>query len=221
MSTPANVANVLPKIDEQPEQPKPKGVAAVLPKTASEDSILQQVLSEYKGLAKNFNTANTSVVFADPVRSKTGLQHGGLEFWPTTEVGTKDFPHPSPGKNVLEIYSDELRNNPEQLKQAIYGDLMHGMVNDPYWRGLRDQFMQNFTPQEIERQHQHQTWWDDVNEDQGAAGNPTWDAYLRGWIADEGSGRSKGQADSKNTMYSPKQIQILQKMQDYLKTGAQ
>lgn len=181
--------------------------------------VLQEVLKEYPGLAKTFNTGNTTVVFATGDRSRRGLrERGGLEYWSSTEKGTADFPSPAPGKNVLEIYSDELKKNPKALKLAIYGDLMHGMSNDPYWKGLREQFMQSFTPQELKRQAQHQTWWNDVNGSKEPLGAPTYDAYIRGWIANEGEGK-KGQAESGNTMYSPKQIHILQQMQDYLRTG--
>ena len=186
------------------------------PKTTN--PVLQRVLKENPGLAKNFNEDNTSVVYANPERSKRGIkERGGLEFWSPEDSGDKDFPHPSPGKNVLEIYSNELKNNPKALKQAVYGDLMHGMSRDPYWNNLRSEFMQNFTPQELKRQEKHQTWWDDVNGSKDRNG-PTYDAYIRGWIANEGEGRS-GQVKSGNTMYSPRQIQILQQMQDYLKTG--
>ncbi len=183
------------------------------------EQTLQQVLKEYPGLAKNFNSQNTLVVFANPERSKRGLkERGGLEFWSSNDAGTTDFPSPAPGKNVLEIYDYHLKNNPSALKQAVYGDLMHGMSRDPYWSNLRTQFMQNFTPQEQQRQQQHKTWWDDVNGSKGPHGNATYDAYLRGWIANEGDGR-KGQVEQGGTMYSPKQIQILQAMQEYLKTG--
>jgi hypothetical protein len=176
------------------------------------------VLSEYPGLAKNFNAGNTSVVFASGDRAKRGLkERGGLEFWSPSDKGDPDYPSPAPGKNALEIYSDDLKKNPVALKQAIYGDLMHGMVSDPYWNNLRDQFMQNFTPQELKRQEEHKTWWEDVNGSTDKNG-PTYDAYFRGWIANEGEGK-RGQLESGNTMYSPRQIQILQKMQDYLKTG--
>jgi len=180
--------------------------------------VLHEVLQEYPGLAKNFNAGNTSVVFATGKRAERGLkERGGLEFWSPTEAGMKDFPSPIPGKNVLEIYDDKLKSNPSLLKQAIYGDLMHGMGSDPYWSRLRNEFMQNFTPQELKRQERHDTWWDDVNGSKDRNG-PTYDAYIRGWITNEGDGK-KGQADSGNTMYSPKQIGLLKKMQDYLKTG--
>ena len=180
--------------------------------------VVQQVLDENPGLAKNFNADNTSLVFADPDRSKRGLkERGGLEFWFPGDKGPDDFPSPDPTKNVLEIYDDKLKNDPASLKQAVYGDLMHGMSNDPHWNDLRTQFMQSFTPQEKKRQAEKKTWWDDVNNSKEASG-PVYDAYIRGWIANQGEGK-RGQSESKNTMYSPKQIEILKKMETYLKTG--
>lgn len=193
-------------------------ITGTTPNAQTINPVLSQVLSEYPGFSKTFNTGNTSVVFAQGDRAKRGLkERGGLEFWFPHDKGNSDFPSPSPGKNVLEIYSDDLRNNPTALKQAIYGDLMHGMTHDPYWNGLRTQFMQNFTPQELRRQAQHKTWWDDVNGSKDR-NSPTYDAYLRGWITNEGEGR-EGQKKSNDTMYSPKQIQLLQQMENYLKTG--
>lgn len=199
-------------MDPKPNQEK---VQIALP-----NQILQEVLTKYPGLAKNFNTENTSIVFASPERASRGIkERGGLEYWPSSEKGTKDFPSPSPGKNVLEIYSDDLRKDPEKLKQAVYGDLLHGMSNDPYWKELRSSFMQNFTPEELKRQQQRNTWWDDVNQStEPTQFGPTYDAYLRGWLANEGEGK-QGQTESGNTMYSPSQIETLQKMQDYLDTG--
>jgi hypothetical protein len=187
-------------------------------KQAQPSQVLQEVLQKYPGLSKTFNKDNTVVVLADPERSKRGLkERGGLEYWKSDDPGTKDFPSPAPGKNVIEIYSDDLKKNPELLKKAVYGDLMHGMSSDPYWKNLRDQFMQSFTPQELERQKQNKTWWDDVNKSTDRFG-PTYDAYIRGYLANEGNGH-QGQKDSGHTMYSVKQIQILRKMQDYLDTG--
>ncbi len=94
---------------------------------------------------------------------------------------------------------------------------MHGMAADPYWNGLRNQFMQSFTPQELKRQEQHKTWWDDVNKTKDRNG-PTYDAYIRGVLANDGDWK-QGQRESGGTMYSPKQMRILEQMQNYLKTG--
>jgi hypothetical protein len=180
--------------------------------------VLQQVLDENPGLSKNFSAENTSLVLADPERSQRGLkERGGLEFWNQGDKGEGDYPSPDPSKNVLEIYSDDLKKDPKLLKQAIYGDLMHGMANDPYWKGIRTEFMQNFTPEELKRQEQHQAWYDDVNNSSDKFG-PTYDAYIRGVLAND-AGWKQGQKESGNTMYSRKQIQILHKMHEYLKTG--
>lgn len=202
-----------PQLHQQPSvSSAPTGDPAIT-------AVLQQVLKQYPGLAKNFNAQNTLGVLASGDRAQRGLkERGGLEFWPLTEQGTADFPSPAPGKNAIEVYDPKLENNPVSLKQAVYGDLMHGMAADPNWNSLRAQFMQGFTPEEQQRQQQHQTWWDDVNGSKGPAGNPTYDAYIRGWLADEGGGK-QGQQESKGTMYSPQQLQELKQMQDYLNTG--
>ena len=203
-----------PQQAQRPQQSasSPTGDPAIM-------AVLQQVLKQYPGMAKNFNAQNTLGVLASGDRAQRGLkERGGLEFWPPTEKGTSDFPSPAPGKNVLEVYDPKLESNPDALKQAVYGDLMHGMASDPNWNSLRTQFMQGFTPQEQQRQQQHQTWWDDVNGSKGPAGNPAYDAYIRGWLANEGGGK-QGQQESGGTMYSPAQLQELNQMQEYLNTG--
>ena len=218
MGTSPNIGGILPRVAQQEETSAPKKPVADALSTSSPDSVLRSVLTEYPGFAKNFNANNTSLVFANGERAQRGLkERGGLEFWSPNESGTPDYPSPAPGKNVLEIYSNDLKNNPTALKQAVYGDLMHGMASDPYWKGLRDQFMESFTPEEINRQQKGKTWWDDVNGSKQRFG-PTYDAYIRGWIANEGEGH-QGQAESGNTMYSPRQLQVLQEMQNYLTTG--
>jgi hypothetical protein len=204
---------------QKPQQARQSGAPSPVTGDPAIMAVLQQVFKQYPGMAKNFNAQNTLGVLASGDRAQRGFkERGGLEFWPPAEKGTADFPSPAPGKNVLEVYDPKLENSPDALKQAVYGDLMHGMTADPNWNNLRTQFMQNFTPQEQQRQQQHQTWWDDVNGSKDPAGNPTYDAYIRGWLADEGGGK-QGQQESKGTMYSPQQLQELNQMQDYLNTG--
>lgn len=191
------------------------------------ESVLHSVLSQYPGFSATYNPNNVQVVLADPTRrSLAGKYNAGsqLEFWPPSETGTAQFPRPAnaAGKSVLEIYSPQLAANPGQLRDAIYGDLLHGMTSNPYWRGLRAQFMQNFTPEELKRQGERQTWWDDVNHSKGAPFGPTYDAYFRGWLtpgSQEHASALQGQKQYGNTMYSPKQLEILQEMQNYLRTG--
>lgn len=185
-------------------------------------AILSQVLNENKGLAKTFTPDNTQVVFADPDRTATARQRMGnpqLEYWPSTEGGEDGWKHPAPGKNALEIYSDELRKDPEALKQAIYGDLLHGMASDPYYKKQREEFMRNFTPEERERQAKKRAWWDDVNSEKSKQDGPTYDAYIRGYLGADAESAREGQKKSGNTMYSPKQLAILGDLQKYIRDG--
>lgn len=219
-------------IQQQPEASEPASQPTGAPAAHPGAQALQDVLRQYRGLAKHFNPGNTQVIFADPQRAAYGLKYNGdLEFWPASskgypanpKSGLKWFPAPKPGTNTLEIYSDQLKNDPAALKEAIYGDLLHGMSADPYWGALRSQFMQNFTPQELQRQNRHDTWFDDVNNKVGdplppGKFGPTYDAYIRGWLAHDADAR-EGQVESGNTMYSPEQLKILRAMENYLKTG--
>ena len=179
------------------------------------NDILKQVLTEYPGLAKVHSLKNTQALFA-PIERMKGAQ-GQLEYWPADEPGTTDFPHPNLGKNILEIYSSELKSDPIKLKNAIYGDLMHGMVNDPTWSSYRDEFGKNYTPEETKRMTSRQSWWEDANGIESSP-NAATDAYIRGWL-NENDIAQQGQTKYKNTMYSPVQIDILDKMKKYLKTG--
>lgn len=206
-------------------QPK-KPVAAAL-SAWSPESVLQSVLTQNPGFSGAYNPSNVQIVIADPSRRAAAEKYNagsGLEFWPSSEMGSALFPRPSntSGKSVLEIYSPELARDPTQLRAAIYGDLLHGMSSDPYWNSLRTQFMRSFTPQELKRQQQRRTWWEDVNNSKGAAFGPTYDAYIRGWLTPgsaEHASAVQGQTQSGNTMYSPAQMKILQKMAEYLKSG--
>lgn len=221
MAAGPNVGALLSGIPSKKDAtPTPNGVSGNGGLTP--DLILRSVLAQHPGLASVYGKGDVSVTVADPTRAQLAGKYNpgsGLEFWPSTEAGTSQFPRPSntDGKTVLEIYNQDLAKNPAQLRTAIYGDLMHGLSKNPYWKSLRDQFMQNFTPQEAQRQKQGKTWWDDVNGSKDQFG-PTYDAYIRGWITNEGQGR-QGQSQSGNTMYSPRQLQILQEMQNFLATG--
>lgn len=182
------------------------------------NNILNQILSENPGLAKVFNTNNTQIIFASPERKKIGEQMGGLEYWPADEPGYKGWEHPTGGgKNVIEIYSDELKNNPKKLYNAVWGDMLHGMVKDPYYNTLREEFKKNYTPEESARIQSKRSWWDDAN-GENANDMAINDSYIRGAL-NEPDVAEQGQEFYGNTMYSPKQIQILNMMKNYLRTG--
>jgi hypothetical protein len=171
------------------------------------------LLSENHGLAKIYKPGNVSVVFASPERMAALKKQGGsdrqLEYWSPEESGSKDFQRPTghDGKHVLEIYSPELRNNPEKLKQAIYGDLLHGMSKDPYFASLRKQFTENYPPKIAEFNAK-------IQKERGVSKNSIDDMYIRGRLA-EGQGDEWKSTDR----YSPKQLEIIEKMKRYLSTG--
>ncbi len=198
--------NVFPKTEAEYMGPSPR-------------DILAQVLEANPGLKKTHSLEDTDVILASPERTKIGSKMGGLEYWPSDETGIPGWEHPTEGgKNVVEVYSDELRNNPELLRKAVYGDLIHGMSRDPEWTKLREEFKQNYTPEEMKRIAAKKSWWEDVN---GKDANEIaiHDAYIRGYL-NEPSIAQRGQETFSNTMYSPKQLEILGKMQKYIKTGS-
>jgi hypothetical protein len=183
---------------------------------------LQDVLKEYPGLAKTFNAQNTQLTFASPERiaaqtesmKKQGYTGGPghLEFFPKGESES-----PDPSKNILEVYDKNLINNPTALKNAVYGDLMHGLHDDPTWKKLRTEFKNAFTPDEIKKIKSKQSWWGDASNGNPSS-TPTLDAYIRGWL-NERDVAIEGQKKSGNRMYSKKQLFLLNKMEKYLKTG--
>jgi len=190
------------------------------------NTILRNILQENKGLAKVHSPENTNVVFASPERQEAAKKYfngaaAHLEYWPSDETGEpeKNWIHPSPGKNTLEVYNPKLQQDPTLLKGAIYGDLMHGMSRDATYNNYRNEFMNNFTPEELERQRTKTTDWLDVNQSNNPVGHPTYDAYIRGWLGDDAKYARQAQQKFNNTMYSPKQLELLDKMQSYIKTG--
>lgn len=195
-----------------------------LGETVNPDAILEQVLKENKALGRVHNIDDTKVIFASPERTAGQNKYnggGGIEYWPREESGLPAHPHPNGGKTkVLEVFSDELKNNPELLKKAVYGDLLHGMTKaDPYWAQMRTEFANSFTPEEKARINAKRSWWEDANGEGGGMGAlPTIDAYMRGYL-NENDVAMQGQKQFGGTMYSPRQIEILNNLGNYIKTG--
>jgi hypothetical protein len=200
-----------------PSAPKPPAAPNVQAAKPNPSASLQEVLSNNPGLAKVFNSQNTSVVFASPERiaalKKAGRGDEGLEYWPTNEQGNEAFPRPpeTTGKHVLEIYDPKLMSNTGALNDAIYGDLLHGMEADPYYASLKKQFVDNYTPKTKSweaKRHKENT------ETKDEAPWATDDMYIRGKLA-----KGQGEEWDEPGRYSPKQLEILKEMQRYLSTG--
>jgi hypothetical protein len=185
------------------------------------------VLQQNKGLSSVISPKDTAVVFASPERTAQATEYmrsngyGGtpkMEMWDKNEPGDTGYIHPQPGKNIIEVFDQSLQTNPEALHNAIYGDLQHLMSNrDPNWAAMREEYKANYTPQELERITAKKTWLEDVN---GTGGSPNagHDAYIRHFL-NEHDIAMKGQERYGGTMYSPKQLEILDRMKTYLKDG--
>jgi hypothetical protein len=182
--------------------------------------VLSQVLDEYPGLTKVHNPSITTAMFASPERLQAAIKNaqtysttgdpGFLEYWPSDEEGPEGFPHPTGGgKNVLEIYKDELRDI-EVLKPMIFGDLLHGMVKDPTFAKMRDEFANNFSP-EAKRLMETRKGQDDFYSPDSSI-----DAFIRGAIVPYKGGNWIQQQPY---LYTPKQLEILNRMKNYLRTG--
>lgn len=182
------------------------GQAGTNPSTSLYDdlnsnNVLQDLFKEKPGLKKFQDPSSTNVLFSD------ALKGGGrqLEYWPKTEDGTVDNPHPNPGNTTLEIFNPDLKRNPKMLKDALYGDLLHGMTNDPNLSAMRKQFSKNFTPQSL-----------DFENSRGGINNSRLDAYIRGYLAPDQDDEWRINQQKHGDIYSPKQLEILTKMQRYL-----
>lgn len=175
--------------------------------------ILQEVLSQSPVFQNLYNPKNTGVIFASPERVAANQSMGGgggLEFWPVEEPGRKGFEHPaSQKKTILEIFDPNLKANPQALKQALYGDLLHGLVKDPQWATLREEFSQNFTPQTLNM----------LSREGRTMNDSEIDSFIRGYISPDQNAEFLRAHQAGKPVYSPRQVEILNRMKSYLNTG--
>jgi hypothetical protein len=144
-----------------------------------------------------------------------GGNPGYSETWKADEEGWPGLPHPDPGNNVIEIYDPEIQKDPEKQKQSVFGEGFHLMHDDPEYQKLWNEFKDNYSPEEAENIKNKRGGYKDAN---GEQSNPvaTHDAYIRGWFTEPDV--MKWQKESGNTLYSPKQVEILKKIGDYIET---
>jgi hypothetical protein len=193
------------------------------------NTMLAHVLDQYPGLKRVHNMDTTSAMYASPERIAAtqkayGTEDiGGLEYWRKTEGGMPGLPHPTGGKgNVLEIYNQKMKNDPQELHTAILGDLIHGMPDDPGWAKMRNEFASSgsWSPEAkaLIKRRQNLPEGDPRRCPPASEGakNSMIDAFVRGALMPYKGGNWK---DKNPELYSPKQLQVLDKMEEYLKTG--
>jgi len=103
-------------------------------------------MEDVYGGADNVHLVDSS---KDPERLKSNTGGGGIEFYPESEPGLPEIPNPDFGKKTrLEIFSEDLANDPEALKSAVYLDLFHGITTHPKFKPYTDQIKNSFTPKQ-------------------------------------------------------------------------
>jgi len=103
-------------------------------------------MKDVYGGADNVHLVDSS---KDPERLKANIGGGGIEFYPESEPGLPEIPNPDFGKKTrLEIFSEDLANDPEALKSAVYLDLFHGITTHPKFKPYTDQIKNSFTPKQ-------------------------------------------------------------------------
>lgn len=204
-----------------------------------EDKVLEDILTENPAMAKVYNRENTVISLADKKRQELNKKYGGggaLEHWFPDDEGAAEFPHPTLGKYNLEFYNENLYKDTPKMKAAVYLDMLHGMKADPEYKAMRDEFNKNWKKSELEwikKKHAKEAY---KGESLAKYVDRTvLDGYLRGALnpMDDASLKSKDYYDEYAQMYrgqikengkvvdpySPKQREIVAKMQEYLKSG--
>ena len=75
------------------------------------NQMLADIINKYPAMQNVYDLNKTKVMYGTPERIIASKIHGGggyLEYWPQEEEGLPQFPHPSPGNTVLEIYNQEI-----------------------------------------------------------------------------------------------------------------
>ncbi len=200
---------------------------ASTPQGGSSQDLINNVFKQYPGIAAHYKDTPVQVIMADEARQQANKTYGGgggLEFWPMQETGAPEFPHPTGGKSVaLEIYDQNLKNNPEELQRAVYGDLLHGMRDDPVYAKAMEEFVKHYTPnsqRNIEAQTKERLAAGEDPENVRASIN---DGWMRGYLAPgkgpQGNDEFNDNQKKFGNVWSPEQIAIMDRVKAYLQTG--
>jgi hypothetical protein len=187
---------------------------------------LKKTITKHPKLSQYFNDDNFDIKIADSTRRAYNKFYGGggsIEAWFPDDKGVKNYSHPSLGKYVIEVFDKNLVFNPDELKGYILRDVLHFLPEvDKNWRLMRDEFANNFLPEE--KYFLQQKF---LKEKPKAKDFNEWmdrvmiDGYIRGAFdepSDFGKLYKKTYFEGGKPVeaYSPTQRKILQSMKDYL-----
>ena len=116
-------------------------------KRVEKSGLWEKIVKKHPGLKKMYPDG-VDIFFADEDRKEKNRKYGGgggIEFWPVEEDGPPNFPNPGNQKRpAVEIYSEELMNDPVQLESAVFLDSLHQIPYESEYAPLMNQFRGSF-----------------------------------------------------------------------------
>ena len=116
-------------------------------KKVEKSGLWEKIVKKHPGLKKMYPDG-VDIFFADEDRKEGNRKYGGghgIEFWPVEEDGPPNFPNPGNQKRpAVEIYSEELMNDPVQLESAVFLDSLHAIPYESEYAPLMSQFRGSF-----------------------------------------------------------------------------
>ena len=116
-------------------------------KKVEKSGLWEKIIKKHPGLKKMYPDG-VDIFFADEDRKEGNRKYGGgggIEFWPAEEDGPPNFPNPGNQKRpAVEIYSEELMNDPVQLESAVFLDSLHQIPYESEYAPLMNQFRGSF-----------------------------------------------------------------------------
>jgi hypothetical protein len=177
-----------------------------------DQSVIDEVLKERPGLSPALK--GLTLIQETPSRRDARLKYGlegHSETWLHGDEGDGTYLHPNKGQgNYIEFF-DKL--NRDEQKNAVIGEAFHLMHNDFEYQKLWNEFKNSYSPEESTRMAMGRGAFLDANSP-GANDYAKHDAYVRAFFNEPDV--MKWQKQSGNTMYSPHQMVILNKMSNYI-----
>ena len=116
-------------------------------KKAEKSGLWEEIVRKHPSLKKMYPDG-VDIFFADEDRKEKNRKYGGgggIEFWSVEEEGPPNFPNPGNQEiPAVEIYSEELMNDPVQLESAVFLDSLHAIPFESEYAPLMNQFRGSF-----------------------------------------------------------------------------